>query len=582
MQVVKFWYNPNFLSLFFLVILSIPALKSLAASGFYTSHDGETHTARIAQYYVAVRDGQIPPRFADSFYNGLGSPIFVYIYPLPYLLGSFIHFLGFSFTDSFEILMAFGFIFSAIFAYFWLKVVFKSEKAAFLGALFYVWVPYRFLLIYVRASLSENLAYTFLPLCLFCLTKLNKQKTIRWTALSAISIALLLLSQNLVALMGIFTLVGYFLITVFWGKSLRYLILGVFSFGWGFLIASVTYLPVIFERGFVRLSEIIKVAYPDHFVTLKQLIRSPWGYGFDFPGTFNDQLSFQLGLAHLLVLVIFLILFLKNVYKLFFLKQRVKRSHLGILIIASFFLIVFTFSILLMTNTPLTIYIWQKIKPLQIIDIPWRFLGITVLSLSFISAFVAKYVKSGLLFLMFVALVLVANRNHLRINQSVDFKDDHFLNYTGTATQYNEFTPIWRQSTRVPIGFDPSVKTQEISGQFNIDNLLVKSNEISFNVDVSSTNAQVRINKFYFPGWSMIVDSQKLQPFKNFIIINPASLHLEKEQDSSGLMLVNLDRGKHRVFVKFQETPLRLLANYFTVGFLILALGGVVIRRANK
>ena len=160
---MRFWYNPNFLAIIALLLLSIPALKNLAIGGFYTNHDGETHTARIAAYYQAIADRQFPPRFAGNFYNGLGSPIFVYIYPLPYLLGSVIHFFGFSFTDSFEILMALGFISSALFSYLWLKEVFKSEKAAFLGSLFYVWVPYRFLLIYVRGSISELLAYTLFP-----------------------------------------------------------------------------------------------------------------------------------------------------------------------------------------------------------------------------------------------------------------------------------------------------------------------------------------------------------------------------------------------------------------------------------
>src|SRR3989344_4862571 len=200
---MKFWYNPNFLAIFSTIILSVPALKSLSTSGFYTSHDGETHTARIAQYYEALKDGQIPPRVAGAFYNGLGSPIFVYIYPLPYLLGSAIHFLGFSYVNSFKLIMALSFIFSGIFSYIWLKEILKSEKAAFLGAIFYSWVPYRFSLIYVRASLSEILAYTFLPLVLYSLTKLASNRNLIWVATSALSLSFLLLSQNLVAAMTI-------------------------------------------------------------------------------------------------------------------------------------------------------------------------------------------------------------------------------------------------------------------------------------------------------------------------------------------------------------------------------------------
>ena len=219
MLIVRFWYNPNFLAIITLVILSIPALKSLTQSGFYTSHDGETHAARIAQYYQAITDGQLPPRFAGSFYNGLGSPIFVYIYPLPYFLGSALHALTFSFVDSFKILMAASLVFSGVFSYLWLAEILKSEKAAFLGALFYAWVPYRFLLIYVRGSLSEVLAYTFLPLVLFCLTKLSATRNLLWIASTAVATSLLLLSQNLVAAITLPTVIGYLAILSLHQKS---------------------------------------------------------------------------------------------------------------------------------------------------------------------------------------------------------------------------------------------------------------------------------------------------------------------------------------------------------------------------
>ena len=113
---MKLIYNSNFLAIAIFLVISTFALKDLTKPGFYTSHDGETHVARIAQYYLALKDGQIPPRFAGSFYNNFESPIFVYIYPTPYLFGSALHLFGFSFVNSFKILMALGFIFSGIFS----------------------------------------------------------------------------------------------------------------------------------------------------------------------------------------------------------------------------------------------------------------------------------------------------------------------------------------------------------------------------------------------------------------------------------------------------------------------------------
>lgn len=583
---MKFWYNPNFLAIVALLVLSVPALKSLAIGGFYTSHDGETHVARIAQYYQALADGQFPPRFAGTFYNGLGSPIFVYIYPLPYALGSFLHFLNFSFTDSFKILMALSFIFSVIFSYFWLREIFKSEKAAFLGSFFYVWVPYRFLLIYVRGSISEQLAYTFLPLVLYALTKLSQQKNLKWIAICALSIALLLLSQNLVAMITLPVISFYILIQTIYFKSLKYFIYSAISGLWGLAIVAITYLPSIFERNFVRLAEIIKVAYENHFVTLKQLIRSPWGYGFDLPGTVNDQMSFQIGLAHLLIFALALFLIIYFALKKFMPFKKVGKifvdeiSQLP-LILTFFFIIIFLMTIFLMIQTKPSLFIWQHINLLRLIDIPWRFLGVTVLSLSFLTAFVAKTIKPGLIFLFLIIFVLVANRNHLRINQMLIREDQFFSNYTGTATQYDEFTPKWRQTTRVPIGFVLGKTVERISGETNIYHVLTNSNRVSFDAEVFTENAQIRINRFYFPGVSVKDNNNLLFPFKDLTITNPSSLHLEKEQDSSGLMLINLAKGKHLVQANFGETPLRLFADYLSLGSLLLAIG-VIAKNVKK
>ena len=569
---MKLFFSPSFLAISALLFLSLFAIKDLAKPDFYTSHDGETHTARMAQYWQALEDGQFPPRFAGSFYNGLGSPIFVYIYPLPYFLGSTLHTLGFSFVTSFKILMALGFIFSGIFSYVWLNELLKNQKAAFLGALFYMWVPYRFLLIYVRGSLSEVLAYTFVPIVFYFLTRLAKNPNLFLTSASAVAIALLLLSQNLVAAIAMPVIILYLLAISLQNKSTKSVVFGVLAIVWGFSISAFTYLPAIFERKFTRFDEIITIAYPDHFVTLKQLVRSPWGYGFDLPGTVNDQISLQIGLAHILVFLISAILIVGLL---------VKRKTNADLFFAIFFMSIFVASTFLMLQNKITSSIWREIKLLHTIDIPWRLLGISSLALSVLSAYIAKSVKPGLFFLFLIAAVLVANRNHLRINQSLVRDDLFFLNYTGTATQYNEFTPKWRQSTRVPIGFDQQVKVQSVSGRAQISNVAASSREIKFTAE-SAEKSQVRINKFYFPGLVVGDNEQKLTLGDKLIITDTATLHLDKEQDASGLILINLDKGEHRITAVFGETPLRTFANFLSLGVSLAALIAIGVKPFSR
>lgn len=575
---MKFWYNPSFLALLALFMLSIFALKDLAKAGFYTSHDGETHTARIAAYYSALKDGQIPPRFAGTFYNGLGSPIFVYIYPSPYFFGSIIHQVGFSFASSFKLLMAIGFILSGTFCFLWLKEILKSSKAALLGALFYIWSPYRFLLIYVRGSISENTAYVFLPLVLFCLTKLNDKKNFFWFSISAISFALLLLSQNLVAFLSTPLIFIYSIVLVLgnktWKKSLFSQLASLFL---GFLMSAFTYLPAFFERKFVKFDEIIGSAYASHFVTLKQLIYSPWDYGFDLPGTVNDSLSLQLGLAHWLILVLLIVFAL---FKLASKLRTIKKINNYLFIATTkfqkmlliLFLSTLAVSLFLMVQSSPNSFIWREFKTLEIIDIPWRLLGISGISIAFLAAFLIKTTKNGLIFLVLIIAVLVANRNHIRVNKNIIYEDQHFVKYYGHATYYSEFTPIWRGYAAVPHKINPLDKYKIINGSVSAISLETSSNKLLLQFDVKSDNARIRLNRSYFPDMSITDNGTELENFSQVLIQKSSDLVEGDDVDNVGLPIINLTKGTHQVKMVFTETPLRNLADVLSLASFFLAL----------
>lgn len=559
--VSRFVSRSTIAAFFALLILSAPAIFNLTKPGFYTSHDGETHTARIAQYYLALKDGQIPPRFAPNLYAGLGSPIFIYIYPLPYLLGAKLHFLGFSYIASFKILAALSFIFSGFFAYLWLKELFKNHLPALLGSLLYVWVPYRFLLIYVRASISELIAYTFLPLVLYSATKLSQRNNLLWIAILALSQASVMLSQNLVFLISLPLVVAYIAILAVFKKSISYILKAAIAFAWAGAIASFTYLPSLFERQFVWFDETITSNFIDHFVYFKQLIRSPWGYGFDLPGTVNDQMSFQIGLLHLFIFLISLLLLILIFIKK--LKHTKEESALALFFIAAFILSVF-----LMTKSEVSTAIWQKFKILQIIDIPWRLLGITVLSTAFLAAFVAKKLKAPIIVFLLILFVLVANRNHLRINKAIFFDDTFFETYQGTATQYNEFTPKRRQTSRVPIGFNPEEKLKVMEGSVEVNSISSDARGLKAEVIIKSESAKLRLNKIYFPETKVYVNGQE----SIYTISTANNPDLNTQQDTSGLIVVDLKNGQNKIELEYKETPLRVFATLLTASTMALAL----------
>ena len=102
-------------------------MRSLFSVPFYTSHDSFTHTARIAAYFDSLNDGlaslasgrsgQFPVSWAKNLNGNLGSPIFVYSYPLVYMIGGGIHYLGVHYEDAFRFIIGISYILSGFTCY---------------------------------------------------------------------------------------------------------------------------------------------------------------------------------------------------------------------------------------------------------------------------------------------------------------------------------------------------------------------------------------------------------------------------------------------------------------------------------
>lgn len=544
--------------LLIVILASVPALRALAIPGFYTSHDGVTHTARIANFSLALKEGQILPRLAPNLFGGLGFPIFVFIYPLPYLVGSTIHEIGFSFTDSFEIVIGASFLLSAISMFFFLRELF-GETSALVGALFYSWAPYRFSQVYVRAAIAESFAYIFIPLVLLSALKLSRTRNTRWVGIGGLSLAGLLLSHQLVSLtfLPVFILMAFLFLRE--TKLPRQYLLSVAASALlGFTTAAFIYVPALLERKFLHFDELIDY-YADHFVTIPQLIHSPWSYGFSMPGVMNDDMSFQVGLIHLTVVGLTVFWIGWRILH----KQKILKTNTSRIGIAS--LAVFLVSTLLMLEHPAVRWVWEHIPGISILDFPWRLLGLSVFAASLLAAYLSKSVNSKLLYVLLLFFVFYANRNHLRINQSVVYDDQFFLNYRETATWRNEFLPKWRISNRFPnLKGDASV----LEGDVAIEPLDIRTHKLRLKVQ-SRSGGILQLHRLYFPGWTVFLDGERMKFDEGFTASRNVQLETETNPfiDRSGLVDVRLPPGEHIVEARFSETLLR------KAGFLMSGIG---------
>lgn len=533
-----------------LIILSYIALRSLISVPFYTSHDSFTHTARIAAYYDSMKDGQFPVKWAKNLNGNLGSPIFIYSYPLVYMIGGGLHFVGVKYEDAFRLIIGGGYLLSGLAMYWWLKNRF-GKVPGFMGAVIYLWTPYRFLDVYVRGALAENFAYIFLPLILLGIDKvfLAKSRVNWWWLLMTVSSIGMFLGHNVVSAMFLpvaVVWVGLLFWTTKNKKGALFVLLGLVL---AFLASSFIYFPDFFERGFIRFDQGISY-WPDHFVYLKQFIRSKWDYGFDLPGYVNDAMSFELGLANWLILGLFTITLL------------IKRKADKFVV---FFIILFSFVIFVAIYNPVSKVVWENAPVMKtIIDFPWRWFGFLALIMAYFGSYLIKNTNKLLVFFLVFA-ILVANRNHLRVNEAVTYGDEAYDHYTGTATATsNEYTPKWHNSSSFPLN---SPRVDKLEGDLVITIGKFTADTQEFKVKANSSGV-VRINKFYFPQTTIYNNGRQLQKDLDWKIIDQKT---EKTRfDDSGTVELKISSPGGEFVLRRTETDIEKNAGYLSILALIL------------
>ena len=521
------------ISISFLLLVSIPAFKNLVFKGGYTSHDLTHHVVRQISMSKLIKEGQFPPRWDADLNNGFGYPVFIFNYPLPAYIGDVFHRLGLSYVDSVKSVMLISLPLSAIgmylFLYKWLKE--KSQLPAILGAVFYLYAPIRFINVYVSASVGGALALAIIPFLFWSITKQVQEKTPSSLPRTGLLFALLILSHNITALIFAPIIILFALLISFqslnFQKSLRSISLSLIL---GLGLSAYFWIPAIASRGILRYDSLMEGQYLKHFPSLYQLIRSPWGYGMSNLGVDQDGMSFQIGLAHLLVTLLSI--------KLLFIKKNQKAVIL--------FLLIFITSVFLMLKASSPV--WQYLPLLQLVQYQFRILAITVFSASVLVALLIKNSRFKLLFFApLLFLLLYANRNHLRINEMFNPGEDYYLNLKTTTASWSEHLPQWSApaSTESP----GKIIITEGSGKIYIEQN--KSALVSAKIQ-ATTPITVQFNQVYYPGWVFLLNNKPI----NFTYL---------ESNSNGMPVISIPKGDHLFIGKLTKTNTHKFAEGLTL-----------------
>lgn len=536
-----------------IAIVVLVVLAPIIKPGFFSVHD-ETHIVDVYQMYRSLELGGFPPRFAPDFNFGLGYPYFNFYYHLPFYVTSSFHFLGFSFVDSFKYMMGLAVIIAASGFYFFLRNH-VEKTAATIGTLIYILSPYFAVDLYVRGAFGELFLLGFLPWCGFLLYKYLTKPTYLNLGIASIPVFLISISHNVLLpfVYSLLFLYGVANLIILKAKLSSYLKLFL-PFILGACLGAYYLLPAFYEVQYVSTYEQFNLA--DHFPFLKQLIIPHWGYGPSIWG-FLDDISFDIGTVNLILVLISLFIF------------KLAKREVRILLV--FFWMVFGLAVVLMNSR--TLFFWESIRFLRLVQFPWRMLLITTISTSFIAALVfevisEKYKASLLLrnkkvfpilFILTIGILLALNIWHYRPSEFKNITDERYLElYLANRTlegsgERGNLSPEYLNFTEdfIPPTIWQAKRPEEILDEVK---LASASGTVSFiqdglDYDIAYRTGQadtVLISKAYFPGWEAKSNSATLK-------VEPATDY--------GIIGIKVPAGEGSLQLSFQNTPVRTLAN---------------------
>jgi hypothetical protein len=424
----------NLLTALLIIIATLVVSQLYFHSGFPYTHDGENHLARFANYISAVREFQLPPRFAPNLFNHYGYPVFNFNYPLANILSVPFSLLKLNYELTFKLIVIMSLIFGMTGAQFWLRKLQFSTGAQRFALMAFAVNSYLVSTIYFRGNIGEVMALCLFPWLFGGVEKCRESRP--FTLLEYFSLGMMgaafLLAHNIAAVFGCLLLIGYAAFRL--GKDLHSWkkLISLFLCAMG--LSLWFWLPALMEKSFTVVDQAnVNESFNDHFPTFTQLLFSPLTFGFSFPGPI-DSLSFSLGMVQVITFFFGLVLAFK--VAIVSMKERKLPQR-----IEKIFLFLVTLSLLLfILQLSITAPIWHVLAAgAKYLQFPWRlslFLQILLLP---VTAYVFQHLRSvWKFFLIGVLLLQFGQVLHLRPadyfhHDVVDY--DFFAQSTSTSNE---------------------------------------------------------------------------------------------------------------------------------------------------
>ncbi len=456
--------------------------------GFPYTHDGENHLARFANYILAVREHQFPPRFAPNLFDHFGYPVFNYNYPLANILSLPFSFLHLNYEVTFKILTTAFIAFGLLGTFLWLKNVSFSFWAQIFGMILFALSPYLLNSVYFRGNIGEIAATCLLPWLFWTIEKLNASHFFK-SPLFLFSIALwsaFSLSHNIAAVFGLPILIFYAVLRL--RKKSEWLrFIAILSFS--VILTLWFWLPAIAEKNAIVVdSANVTQQFLDQFSSIDQLLFVPMRFGFSYGGPVND-LSASVGIVQFIILILACVYVIK---KILMKKGKVPLCVVGLLVLLT---------TLFLFQLPFTKPIWMIFFAIaKYLQFPWRLSMFWEILILPISAYLFDHVpRIGKFFLALILLwqVIGFSRIHPVDYFHRDIQDyDYFTQSTSTNNENRSrtFTYVPTDSSQ----WQPTPTFLEGSGQVRVQSWRGSSRQYTLTITSPTVIVEPTMN---FLGW---------------------------------------------------------------------------------
>lgn len=587
--------------LWLVIAFSLFAVLPLAGPDyFFNAHDAPHTIFFLTEFDAALRDGVWYPGWATDQALGYGYPTFVFYPPLAYYVAEVFHLAGASKVLAVKWTWALATLGAGLAMYAYARRVMGRQRGL-LAAVVYVYVPYHLADIYVRAALAEYAAFVWMPLVLLAFHRLVERVTARRVALAGLAYGALLLTHNVTGLAFTPLLVAYFLFLLLVGPcpessegacpessegarperapepALRQPLwvravgaLGAALLGFG--IAAALMLPGFLERDTINQQQWVRASYDyaQHFVQPFHFLSSAWGYAPGSPGS-EGGMSFQLG-------AIPLILGMVATVAAFWRPASERASAL-------FFAGATLLLVFLML--PLSAPLWELLPLAALVQFPWRLLALTAVTLAILSGLAIpspglpmstsrfsnsstrQPIRFGAPILILALVAILGSYSYTQPEYtpipdiaegpllSIEFE----LTYTdmrGMTAWTEEMPPDSPLVTQYRAG-GPLVTAEALAPGASVE--MIRAGGASDELWVRSPEGTaVRFYTYYYPGWRVYVDGERLHDSA----LQPETVY--------GLLTVDVPPGEHHVLLRWGDTPVRLVGKTLTLACLALAL----------